>query len=531
VKPITVWQPGLLDYDSGLDWQERLAMGLQQGRLGESLILLQHTPVITIGRGGGWEDILASPALLERADIVVRETDRGGKATYHGPGQLVAYPIMRVEHERLYEYVYNLEQVVIDLLAEYGISAGRFEEHPGVWVADRKIAAVGLAIHGEITHHGLALNVAPNMEHFELLVPCGIADRGAISMQQVLGRAPDFDEVTQRFAQHFARIYRRSLEFAPGEPPRGGPGHPDWLHLRVSQEAIEAVAQMEALLAGLHLHTVCQGAHCPNVGECFLRGTATFMILGDHCTRGCRFCAVEQGRQSPPDPDEPRRVAEAVVRLGLTYVVVTSVTRDDLPDGGAGHFAATVQAIRQALPDAAVELLIPDLRGSVSALGAVVASRPEVINHNVETVPRLYPRVRPRADYRRSLDVLRWIKRYAPHIVTKSGLMLGLGETVEEVLGVMYDLRRVGCDILTLGQYLQPTEEQLEVVRYVPPHEFAAYKARGIEMGFQAVAAGPLVRSSYRAAGLVKASLPPAVDRREPAIPASGMDFAKSVKV
>ena len=216
MKPITVWQPGLLDYDSGLDWQERLATELGQGRMGESLILLQHTPVITVGRGGGREDILASPALLEQAGIVVRETDRGGKATYHGPGQLVVYPIMRVERERLYEYLHNLEQGVIDLLAEYGISAGRIEEHPGVWVAGRKIAAVGLAIHGGITHHGLALNVAPNMEHFELLIPCGIADRTVVSMQQVLGRAPDFDQVTRRFVHHFARVYRRSLEFAVG---------------------------------------------------------------------------------------------------------------------------------------------------------------------------------------------------------------------------------------------------------------------------------------------------------------------------
>ena len=214
VKPITVWQPGLLDYDSGLDWQERLATALQQGRVGESLILLQHTPVITVGRGGGREDILASPALLEQAGIVVRETDRGGRATYHGPGQLVVYPIMQVERERLYEYLHNLEQVVIDLLAEYEISAGRIEEHPGVWAAGRKIAAVGLAIHNEITHHGLALNVAPNMEHFQLLIPCGIADRGVVSIQQVLGRAPDFDDVTRRFAHHFARVYRRSLAFA-----------------------------------------------------------------------------------------------------------------------------------------------------------------------------------------------------------------------------------------------------------------------------------------------------------------------------
>lgn len=221
MRPITIWQPGLLDYDNGLDWQKRLAAGLWQGKLGESLILLQHTPVITVGRGGGWEDILAPPALLERAGVVARETDRGGRATYHGPGQLVAYPIMRVERERLYEYLHDLEQVVIDLLAEYGIGAGRLEEHPGVWVAGGKIAAVGLAIRDGITHHGLALNVAPNMEHFKLLVPCGIADRDAVSMQQVLGHAPDLDEVTRRFARRFARVYYRSLQFAAGEPEFG----------------------------------------------------------------------------------------------------------------------------------------------------------------------------------------------------------------------------------------------------------------------------------------------------------------------
>jgi len=503
LKPITVWQPGLLDYDSGLDWQERLAAGLRKGKLGEGLILLQHSPVITVGRGGGREDILAPAPLLERAGVVVREVDRGGRATYHGPGQLVAYPIMRVERERLYEYLRDLEQVVIDLLAEYGIGAGRIEEHPGVWVAGAKIAAVGLAIHDEITHHGLALNVAPNMEHFKLLVPCGIADREAVSMRQVLGRAPDLDEVTRRFARHFARVYHRSLEFAPGEPPSEESEHPNWLRLRASPETVEAAGRMESLLADLHLHTVCQSARCPNVGECFLRGTATFMILGDRCTRGCRFCAVEQGRQAVVDPDEPRRVAEAAARLGLAHIVVTSVNRDDLPDGGASHFAATVQAIRQSLPSATVELLIPDLKGAVSALEAVVASCPEVINHNVETVPCLYPMVRPQADYWRSLDILRWIKKRAPRIITKSGLMLGLGETADQVLGVMRDLRQTGCDVLTLGQYLQPTEAQLEVARYVPPREFGAYEARGAEMGFRAVAAGPLVRSSYRAAELL----------------------------
>jgi lipoate-protein ligase B len=220
VGVVSVFRLGTVEYEEACRLQERVAQARAAGDIGDVLLLVQHPPVITVGRGGGREDILAPPSLLEQAGVVVRETDRGGKATYHGPGQLVAYPIMRVERERLYEYLHNLEQVVIDLLAEYGISAGRIEEHPGVWVTGHKIAAVGLAIHNEITHHGLALNVAPNMRHFELLIPCGIADRGAVSMQQVLGHAPDFDEVTRQFAHHFARVYRRSLEFAPGEPPR-----------------------------------------------------------------------------------------------------------------------------------------------------------------------------------------------------------------------------------------------------------------------------------------------------------------------
>jgi len=256
---------------------------------------------------------------------------------------------------------------------------------------------------------------------------------------------------------------------------------------------------MEKLLRGLHLHTVCESALCPNIGECFGRGTATFMILGDVCTRGCRFCAVRKGKPAPPDPEEPERVAEAARRLGLKHVVITSVTRDDLPDGGASHFVATIEAVRCRLPDATIEVLIPDFGGSLRALEQVIAAGPEVINHNLETVPRLYPLVRPRADYRRSLGILAWVKRQAPHITTKSGLMLGLGERPHEVEEVLVDLRRVGCDVVTLGQYLQPTERQLPVAEFIPPERFDEYRRQGEKMGFRAVVAGPLVRSSYRA--------------------------------
>jgi lipoic acid synthetase len=257
---------------------------------------------------------------------------------------------------------------------------------------------------------------------------------------------------------------------------------------------------MKATLDKLSLHTVCEGAHCPNQGDCFSRGTATFMVLGDICTRRCRFCAVEKGHPSPLDPNEPRSLARAVQILGLTHVVITSVTRDDLPDGGAAHFARLVAAIKQATHAATIEVLIPDLQGSADALKAVVDSSPDVINHNIETVPRLYATVRPGADYHRSLNLLRMVKSARGEIVTKSGLMVGLGEHDDEVLKAMEHLREVDCDILTLGQYLRPSTDHHEVAEYVSPERFREYEELAWALGFRAVVSGPFVRSSFGAA-------------------------------
>lgn len=257
------------------------------------------------------------------------------------------------------------------------------------------------------------------------------------------------------------------------------------------------------LLAELGLATVCEGAHCPNRNECFERGTATFMILGETCTRNCRFCAVGHGAAGPPREDEPRAVAQAAARLGLRHVVVTSVTRDDLADGGAGHFAATIRAIRAAVPEAAVEVLTPDFQGDAAAVATVVAAGPDVFNHNIETVPRLYGAVRPQADYGRSLGVLREAARVGREIGlrvhTKSGLMVGMGERKEEVWEVLGDLREAGCEIVTIGQYLAPSREHYGVVRYVEAEEFEEMAERARGMGFGAVASGAFVRSSYRA--------------------------------
>jgi len=259
------------------------------------------------------------------------------------------------------------------------------------------------------------------------------------------------------------------------------------------------LAEVGRVLSRWKLHTVCQSALCPNLGECFSRGTATFMIMGDVCTRNCRFCAVSKGRPRPLDASEPFRIARAVQELQLRHVVVTSVTRDDLPDGGANHFARTIKAIRDLDRTITVEVLIPDFKGYPQAVAKVVEARPDIINHNLETVPRLYEQVRPMADYQRSLAVLRLVKELDGRIYTKSGLMLGLGETRDEILAVMHDLREIGCDFLTLGQYLSPSREHVPVVRYIPPEEFQELAVQGRTMGFRGVASGPFVRSSYEA--------------------------------
>lgn len=270
---------------------------------------------------------------------------------------------------------------------------------------------------------------------------------------------------------------------------------PEWLKKRVDPVA---EAQMEALLRSLSLHTVCEGANCPNRSECFKSKTATFMILGDVCTRNCRFCVVAKGAPQPLDPEEPQRVALAAEKLGLRHIVVTSVTRDDLPDGGAAHFARTVEALQTQLPQSTIEVLIPDFQGSESALQTVIASRPDIINHNVETVPSLYPIVRPQAVYLRSLELLRRVKQAG--LCSKTGLMVGLGETRDEVLALMDDLVAVGCDMLTIGQYLQPSKQHLPVAEYITPQQFDEYKAIALDKGFKYVASGPFVRSSYHAA-------------------------------
>lgn len=272
---------------------------------------------------------------------------------------------------------------------------------------------------------------------------------------------------------------------------------PQWL--RVNTSWGENYRLLKSLLADSSLHTVCQEANCPNINHCFENKTATFLILGNICTRGCRFCDVKRGTPQEVDKDEPKRVAFAVKELGLAYAVITSVTRDDLSDGGASLFAQTLQEIRNLIPECKIEVLIPDLLGSFESLKIVLDAKPDVLNHNLETVERLYPQVRRGADYQRSLNLLRVAKNHDQNLITKSGIMVGLGETREEVVNLMEDLRKVNCDLLTIGQYLSPSREHLPVLKYYHPDEFAELKRAGERMGFSHVKSGPLVRSSYQA--------------------------------
>ncbi len=272
---------------------------------------------------------------------------------------------------------------------------------------------------------------------------------------------------------------------------------PEWLRIKVHNN--NEIREVEELLGDLHLNTVCREARCPNRCECYSKKTATFMIMGSVCTRGCSFCNVRGGKPGSLDRDEPANIARAVERLGLKYVVVTSVTRDDLEDGGGEHFERVIEEIKGRTPGVKIEVLIPDLRGNKDALRRITEAGPQVINHNIETVPRLYSTVRPEAEYERSLGVIEECKRTSPHIKTKSGIMLGLGETREEVIEVFKELRAHGCDLLTVGQYLRPSEDHMPMERYITPEEFLWYREKALEMGFEGVASGPLVRSSYNA--------------------------------
>jgi lipoic acid synthetase len=521
-------------------YQDALALqhGLHRYGSGDHLLLVEHPHVYTTGVRARPEHLLVEPAAV---GAELAKADRGGDITYHGPGQLVGYPVLSwpTSPGSVPAYVHALEQVVIDALGRLGLKgAGRLAGYPGVWVDPdgvdpRKICAIGVRVSRGRTMHGFALNVAPELAMFGHIVPCGIADKAVTSLaaegvratmaevvEAIVAEAPSLLAV--RAEKRPVRVERQDETPGPGEmraeSANAVSGRPLERRLaRAGVDAARAVAidepkppwlRVRARMGGdylalrstmrrLQLATVCEEAGCPNIYECWADGTATFMINGERCTRSCGFCLVDTRLPAPLDPGEPERVAAAVARMGLAHAVVTAVARDDLADGGAGAFAATIRAIRSRCPSTAVEVLIPDCKGDPGSLRTIFEARPDVLNHNLETVLRLQRAARPSASYARSLAVLARAK--AAGLTTKSGLIVGMGEEVGEVLGALEDLAAVGVDIVTIGQYLRPTANHLPVARYWSPAELDELAVAARAMGFCHVEASPLTRSSYHA--------------------------------
>ena len=531
----------------------RDAHAVQQGlvRAGDDwLLLLEHPPTYTLGVRADPAHVLTPPADLG-AELV--RADRGGDVTFHGPGQLVGYPIVSVPGKRgggmadTVAYVHAVEAVIIAAVRDLGLDdVGRLVGKPGVWVdpagrAPRKIAAVGVRLDRGRSMHGFALNVDTDLAWFDHIVPCGIADLGVTSLAAE-GVAATMHEVVDAIAARWVEawaadgwerqdvVWRHHPEdlspFTRGAGPGARPGDavpvsidttprrrlrlaeagvsqglaigerkPDWL--RAPARMGEDYLRLKRTMRDLDLVTVCEEAGCPNIFDCWADGTATFMLNGERCTRACGFCLVDTRHPEAVDPTEPERVAEAVASMGLDFAVLTAVARDDLPDGGAQGFAEAIEAIRRRSPATSVEVLISDCQGDPAALEVIFAARPDVLNHNVETVARLQRAVRPSAAYTRSLAVLARAK--AAGLTTKSGLIVGLGETEAEVESTLADLHGVGVDIVTIGQYLRPTSNHLPVARWWTPDEFARLKAIGEAMGLAHVEASPLTRSSYHA--------------------------------
>ncbi|MDE3065473.1 MAG: lipoyl synthase [Acidobacteriota bacterium] len=516
------------------------------GAADDYLLVMEHPPTYTKGVRTQPEHFLVAP---ESLDAVVVDADRGGDVTYHGPGQVVAWAVVTVPDDPSAgrAHVARLEDAVIATVRAFDPErrlgeVGRLEGYPGVWAdvegRPAKIAAIGVRTERDDagrrrTLHGVALNVEVDLGAFGAIVPCGIADKPVASLAS-LGLGVSALEVEERLGVELAarfggpgtvasverrpaatgseRPLLRRLRRAGVDPDAGVALHsrkPEWLRVEARMGA--EYQSLRTLTEDLRLVTVCEEAGCPNIFECWASGTATFMVNGERCTRACGFCLIDTRKPLPLDPTEPGRVAEAVVRLRLSHAVITCVARDDLPDGGAGAIAATVRAVRDASPTTAVEVLTSDLKGDPESLAILLDARPDVLNHNVETVARLQRAVRPSAGYLRSLTVL--ARARAAGLTTKSGMMVGLGEVADEVDETLADLAAVGVSIVTIGQYLRPTEAHLPVARWWTPEEFDDLAARGRRYGLHVVAS-PLTRSSYHAREALSDATPVAAPSR-----------------
>ena len=521
---------------------------------GNRLLLMEHPHVFTYGPSADLKKNLRCDPAAVGADFV--RVKRGGDITYHGPGQLVGYPLLNLASKHgndgpadTVAYVCSVEQVIIDSLHEIGLTnAARFAGYPGVWLDvdtnPRKICAIGVRVSRRRTMHGFAVNVHTDLDYMSTnIVPCGI-DEYPVTSIAAEGIEISMHEFTDVVARHAAlkwgngEMERQDVAWkqtpddlsafsrgeGPGQPVRMlgrlaragvedsiplSERKPDWIRPHVKHG--EEVLNLKKTLRDLSLVTVCEEAGCPNLSECWNDGTATFMVLGERCTRACGFCLIDTQKPEAPDVQEPMRIAEAVSQMGLKFAVLTMVARDDLADEGMEHVAECIRAIRSVDSSIQVESLISDARGTDS-LDLLIAARPDVFNHNTETVPRLQRAVRPSAGYARSLSVL--ARGKAAGLTVKSGLIVGMGETDEEVIGVLADLADLGVNIVTIGQYLRPTTNHLPVARWVEPETFEMYKRVGEELGIGHVESSPLTRSSYHARESAEHAVPVTIGTR-----------------
>lgn len=530
---------GRVPYREAWDLQKAIWEGRTTGRtVDDYLLLLEHPHTYTVGRNGDGSNLTVPVHSLESIGASIVDVDRGGDITYHGPGQLVGYPIVELPHLDdgfdAVGHVRRIESLLIATLQDLGIEGWAEDGYTGVWTEHGKVAAIGIRATRGVSMHGFAINVDPDMSYFSNIVPCGISGRPVTSVTELLGRAISIEEVIEAMLPHAGilsghdaidvqlgafvrgtgrgafevdRMVERGV-FRPGsrtETPLtirgllgGEPEKPDWMKVKLDLTD-ERFLELKRLNSKLELNTVCEEAGCPNIYECWSSGTSTLMLLGDVCTRACSFCDVKTGHPGEVDWEEPRRAAIAVEQMGLNHAVLTSVNRDDLADGGASIFVATIEEIRDRLPECDVEVLIPDFKGDEDALETVMSAKPSVLNHNTETVLRLQRDIRTAANYARSLALLARAKWLNPSGTVKSGLIVGMGETDTEVIGALADLNAVGVDIVTIGQYLRPTANHRPVDRYVHPDTFDDYKQAGEAFGIGHVESGPLVRSSYHA--------------------------------
>jgi lipoic acid synthetase len=499
-------------YSLAWERQKRTHELVASGQMPSAVALLEHEAVYTAGK-------LTKPEDLPRNGETVVKTDRGGRITWHGPGQLVAYPIVKLDDPlNVTSFVRQLEDLLIRVCAHFGVKGYRIPARSGVWVlaanGPEKVAAIGLRVSKGVTMHGFALNCDCDLSAFDQINPCGITDAGVTSLSIAAGKpvtVEDAAEVVRSLIESGAlsprptKAPRKLLRIEAKNAQTPIERKPNWIKAKVNLG--DEFQRIHALVSRENLHTVCQQAGCPNIYECWEANEATFLIGGSTCTRRCDFCKIDSGKPTEVDLGEPLRVAQSVKKMGLVYATVTGVARDDLPDDGAWLYAETVRQIRALSPGCGVELLIPDFRERDQALGQVFAARPDVLAHNLETVQRLFGRIRLGFTYSGSLRVLAQAK--AAGLITKSNLILGLGETDDEIYEALADLRSVDCDLLTITQYLRPSVNHHPVVRWVETAQFEHLKQAALNLGFIGVMSGPLVRSSYKAGELWRTALGP----------------------